>query len=80
MFRPSRPSLGGTHNIIYKEVIILTTGPLSVVQIARAHYLTNAVVVYLNVIARYLRMHAITSFYNISCYGCVFGRQQRGAS
>jgi hypothetical protein len=33
-FSPHWPSSCGTHNIIHKEVIILTTDPLSVVQIA----------------------------------------------
>jgi hypothetical protein len=36
-----------------------------------ARYLTDAVVLYLNVIARYLLVHAITSFFNnIRCWKC----------
>jgi hypothetical protein len=60
-----RPSSGGTQ--IYKEVTTLTTDPLYTVQIVLYIFLANTAVVYLNVIARYVIVNAITSFLILKC-------------
>jgi hypothetical protein len=67
------PSSGETHNIyiyIYKDVIILTTDHCLLYKLCCARYLTSAVMAYLNVIARYLLVHAVASFFNIRCWKC----------
>jgi hypothetical protein len=62
MFRPSLAIKWNTQYNIYKKLLFLQWIHCLLYKLCCARYLTNAVIVYLNVIARYLLVHAITSF------------------